>query len=113
MSASRVKRKNCLYNSGNLQLAIQEVGDNTISVWNASKKFKIPYQTLKEKIDGTHNGKIGVSTILSAEDESELAEWIRERAKRAFGVEKKELLEAASNIAIKRGGKQFGPKGLQ
>jgi uncharacterized coiled-coil DUF342 family protein len=112
MSAAGNSRKNCQYSAETLHHAIEEVRNGLKSVWEASQHFKIPYQTLKNKIDGLHNGNYGTSTVLTAEEEAELASWIKERARRGYPIERKEFLDVAVKIAQSRDGKQFGMKGL-
>jgi hypothetical protein len=82
-------------------------------LWEAAKKYKIPYQTLKDKFDGKHNGKMGRKTYLTAEDEEQMASWIRERAKMGFPLSKEELLDSAVKICDRRGYQKFADKGSQ
>lgn len=112
MSLSKEKRKHFQYPAQNMQDAVDEVKSGALTAWAAAKKYQLPYQTLKDKIDGTHVGKVGVKCILSEEDETELAAWIKERAKMAFPLDKDELMDAAIKIAERRGDKQFAEQGF-
>ena len=55
----------------------------TIDIWylwvGAAKKHAVPYSTLKDRVHGRvrHGAKPGVKTILSPEEEEELAKFVR------------------------------------
>jgi hypothetical protein len=112
MSTAKPKRKNRQYTAQSMQEALDDVKEHGIKLWEAAKKHKVPYQTLKDKFDGKHTGKVGRKSILTAEDEELMVSWIQERAKMGFPLAKDELLESAVKIAERRGDRKFAEKGL-
>jgi hypothetical protein len=111
MSKEKEKKKNLLYTDDDLRKAIEETQNGTSTAWKAAEKFKIPFNTLKYKINDMHGGKYGAATRLSAEDEEQLCSWIKRRARMGFPIDKKEFLYAAIQITEKREGKKFTEKG--
>lgn len=107
------RRKNCQYPTISLQDAIADVQNGELTTWEAAMKHNVPYQTLKHKIEGTHEEKVGAKTILALEDELELVKWIQDRAKMGFPLAKEEFLDAAMKIADRKGNRKFAEKGMR
>lgn len=59
--------------------AMCSVEERKMTIRGASKKFGVPYSTLKDRIHGRvrHGTKPGVKTVLSPEEEEELVNYIR------------------------------------
>lgn len=112
MSENKEKRKNCQYPAESMDQAVEDVKSGVSTMWEAAKKHQIPYQTLKDKIEGKHDGKVGRKCILSREDEADMASWIKERAKMAFPLTKDDLMDAAFKIAERKGDQKFSEEGL-
>jgi hypothetical protein len=112
MSEKTEKKKNRACSADDLREAIEEVKNGTVTAWKAAKKYKIPYQSLKNKIDGKYDGgKHGATTKLTAADEDQLVDWIKRRARIGHPIDKAEFFEAVTQIAEKRGGKKFTNNG--
>jgi hypothetical protein len=60
-----------------LKDAIKCVKLKEMNVTDAALEFKIPRQTLEDKINGNHPGTYGRSTALSAKDETVLLSYIK------------------------------------
>lgn len=106
------KRKNRQYTQQQLENAIRMTNEGT-DAWEAAKSHGIPYQTLSDRLNGRYkSSQVGAKSILSKEDEMELVNWIRNRAKLGYPLSKKEFTDAAVKVANRRGKKTFGPKGL-
>lgn len=106
------KRKYNQYPKEALEEAISDVKNDRLDLWEAAKHYKIPYKTLKNKVEGKHTGKVGAKCILSLEEENQIVNWIQQRARMGFPLAKDEVLEAARKIANRNGGKQFSEQGL-
>lgn len=113
MEKVQQKRKNRQYSQKQVEDAILAVKNNSKTSWIAAKHFKIPYQTLKDRLEKRYEtNQIGARSILSLDDEKELVSWIQERAKLGYPMDKLELNDAAAKVAERRGMKNFGEKGL-
>lgn len=92
-------KKNKKYSEHELDEAIQAI-NNGMSVNKASKTFRIPRTTLKDKIHGRYpvHCKIGAPPILSDEEEKILVNWILNENKRMFPVTKAQLCDSVQNL---------------
>ena len=64
------------YTENSLTSAIRAVNSSSMSIRKASKEFKIPFGTLRNKIKGLHSGKVGRPFRLSTECEVQILETI-------------------------------------
>ena len=64
------------YTENSLTSAIHAVNSSSMSIRKASKEFKIPFGTLRNKIKGLHSGKVGRPFRLSTECEVQILETI-------------------------------------
>lgn len=90
-------KKYCNYTKDELKEAIKAV-QNGMSCAAASVQFKIPRITLLYKIKGKYSVdcKSGVDTVLTAEEETILSNWIIQVGKTGFPVTKDQLLDSVS-----------------
>jgi hypothetical protein len=87
------------YSEINMQEAIAEIQSKKINIRQAAKKFQVPKSTLHNRLTGNSSNQHGKLPLLSAEIESELADWIIRCAKIGDPRTKDELLNAASDLA--------------
>lgn len=71
-------RKNSDYEFETLKKAVEAVKSQELSIYKASKSFKVPYQTIKRYLKKNTVQKYVKETVLSVEDENDLASWIIE-----------------------------------
>lgn len=88
------------YTEEDLQRAVQDVREHNSSVYSVAKKFKNPIRTLAYRVKGKSSSQHGHSSVLPAEVEKELAEWILRCANVGDPRTKQELLIAASELAL-------------
>lgn len=89
-----LKKKRCCYKKENLNLAVEEALKG-ISVAEVSRKYQVPESTIRAKKIGKYaNKRPGPSTILSADEEKELENWIFVCTDRGFPVTKHQLVES-------------------
>lgn len=103
MSSGTKKRKYKEYDEHQLQAALQAVQNGHMSRTLASSTFQIPASTLFDKLNEKHMGKQGPPTILTAEQEAEIVEWIEYCAAIGQPKTQRELLKTAAKIAILNG----------
>lgn len=89
------------YSAANLQKAVYEVSRGR-SVYAVAKESNIPYNTLKRNVKTGPGTKTGRKSFISTEDESTLAEWIIYCAEKGDPRTKSEIIEAASELLVKR-----------
>lgn len=113
MAGSENKAKRQQYPMEKMEAAIKSVKDEGITAWKASKMHEIPYQTLLDKLNGSHKGKIGAKTLFTAEEEKDFEDWIEDFARQAQPRTQTQFLQAvkdASDIKYPNE-KKFGEKG--
>ena len=96
----KARGKYCVnYSEHNVAEAIKYVkaGNSTLK---ASKLFKIPYQTLRDKYSNKHPKIKGTESILNADEEVLLKDWIFDMAKRGMPRSRFQVLEAAKEISM-------------
>lgn len=84
------------YSSADLQNAVAAVKNGEVTIYRASKLYKIPKATLYKHVKGQRGVKsksLGRPTALPAEDEEKIAEGLRAMEKWGFGLSKREVLE--------------------
>lgn len=113
MSKGHTKRKNRQYSAQKLEDTIEAIKGGELTIWNAARSSGIPYKTLKDKLTGRYeSSQIGARSILNENDEQQIVDWIRYRAKLGTPLDKSEVKAAAEKIADRRGLKKFAEKGL-
>jgi hypothetical protein len=98
----RNEKKYLKYEKTSLICALNEIKVNGLAIATASKQFKIPYSTLRLKIqdrEKEEKKKRGPSTVLTANEELKLANWIEDCAKMGQPITKKQLFDAALKIS--------------
>lgn len=65
------------YSQQDLLNAIDEVKNGSLTAYAASKRYMIPENTLRYRMSGATSDVHGKSTVLSAEVEELLADWIK------------------------------------
>ena len=94
-----------------LEAAIRRVHGRELSVFAASKDYGIPRSTLQRRLhSGLDEAKPGPDTVLTAEEEDHIVEWIVDNAKRGFGQTRDEILNV-STYKIPPKTKQTNPGG--
>lgn len=87
------------YSDDCLTDALADIRDNAITSYAASKKYKIPVSTIRDRLKGLHSKSYGAPTILTLEEESQLAEWVILCAKSGFPKTQSQILGTATQIA--------------
>ena len=65
------------YTSETVSEAVRAIRDDDVSVREASRRFRIPYGTLYNKVNGLHTRKNGGQTTLSPSEEEHLCVTIQ------------------------------------
>lgn len=87
------------YTQDTLREAIEKIRHNEMSYGAASKIYNVPKTTLHNKMKNPENCPKGATTILSKEQEDELAEWILLHAEFGDPRTKQDIMLAAAEIA--------------
>jgi len=92
-----MERKRCIYSKEALQAALTGI-KNGLSYTKASYQFGIPKTTLIDKMHKKYNENAtpGAPTILTAEEEAHIVNWILHLGAAGFPVTKTQLLESVS-----------------
>lgn len=69
-------KKSHKYKEADVQQALQDIKENQVSIYRASKNFNIPETTLRDRIAGRTSGDRKKCLVLSADLEKELSAWI-------------------------------------
>lgn len=114
MSSERPKRKNKQYSAASMLAAIDCVTKNGFKPSEAAKIHFVPYTTLRDRLSGVHEGKVGAKTTLKDEEELALVDWIKSWARMGQPLESSQVLKAAGRIARNHanGEKQFDNGGM-
>ena len=81
-----------------LEAAIRRVHGRELSVFAASKAYSVPRSTLQRRLhSGLDEAKPGPDTVLTAEEEDHIVEWIVDNAKRGFGQTRDEILNVSTS----------------
>ncbi|XP_026465236.1 uncharacterized protein LOC113367875 [Ctenocephalides felis] len=88
-----------------LEKALKEIRDGTLSVYKASRTYKIPNQTLYDKIHGKYKkqGRAGAPAVLTPEEENLIVEWVITMAQMGFPVTKDILLNSRHKLVAELG----------
>lgn len=88
------------YSKEDILQAVTDVKNGTLTMYQAQKKYNVPKTTLRTKLSGNRNKKHGRETLLSADLENQLAQWVHLSAKSGYPKTSKEILEAARQLAV-------------
>jgi hypothetical protein len=93
----RMSKKNCKYSQEDLTRALNAIKNGTPCA-TASKRYKIPRTTLIGKIKGIYpeECRSGAPSVLTANEENILSEWIINIGRMGFPVSKDQLLDSVS-----------------
>jgi hypothetical protein len=80
MEQAPIEKKGKQYDKSNLKDAMESVRNKTLTTYSASKKFGVPKTTLTYNLTKKVDKKMGAKTVLSAETEDYLAEWVVDKA---------------------------------
>lgn len=97
--------KKLKYTEQALQNALAAIRSG-MTVTRASTDYKIPRQTLRDKISGKTSSvrrHSGIESVLGAEIESRLASWLKQCARQGFGIDRNTLLDSVQKIVISNG----------
>lgn len=93
----KIPSKRYQYDKEDLIKAVESI-ENGQSVKAAADSFHVPRTTLRNALLHNHTGKIGRQTVLSVEEEKEIAQWIVDCAKMGDPKMKFEVLDAAAEV---------------
>jgi hypothetical protein len=96
-SIKKPSRKYGQYSSQDLESAVKEVKTGTLKLASAARKYKVPRKTVHVHLNKKISQKCGSETILNAEDEKRIADWIIDCAEMGDPRTKTEVLNAAGN----------------
>lgn len=105
-SASSIHAK-AKYSTENLQKALVDIKQGTLTAYRAHKTYSIPQSTLSRHLSKKDTKSIGSDTVLTNSEEEMLADWILLCSKAGNPKTKSEILSAAGELASIRDGKQF------
>lgn len=88
------------YSVSDLEDALIEISEG-LSVYAASKKYKIPETTLRQYKNGNRQGKQGRKLMFAPEIEQEIVVWLKKCAARGSPVTKEQVLETVWQIRRK------------
>lgn len=96
------------YTQESVDLAVSDVKNRLLTVTAASKKYKIPRQSLLRHCTQPERKRIGRDPILSMDIELELVDWVIYLDKIGDGLTKDELMEKAAELStLTVAGKNF------
>lgn len=93
------------YTAETLKIALHDIKNQKMSVYKASKLYSVPAQTLRDKIKNKYTKKDGPGppTVLTAEEEGLIVNWVKQLAERGFPVSKEQLLYTMSKLVTELG----------
>lgn len=87
------------YSEESVSTALEEIFEGS-SLYAASKKFTIPESTLRSRLKNTNEGRnAGRKTVLDAETESLIADWVIQYAEMGDPRTREDLNEAAAELS--------------
>lgn len=101
-------RKNRNYSDEDMVNALEMIKEKGISLGEAYRQFKIPKQTLSDRVNGKYKStKMGRPTELTSEEEEALVYYIHYMASIAYPLTITQIKIFAWDIAKKHGGTRF------
>lgn len=98
------------YTEKNVQEAIRDIEMGSVTIYQASIKYNIPYNSLRNRLKGKSSDKHGRSQVLNVETERKLSEWILQSAALGDPKTKDEVLIVAASCSLLTCGKEKGFK---
>lgn len=89
------------YNKDDIKVAVRAIKSGRMTIYKASRTYNIPYATIYSHTKGTRGMKKankGRLTVLTQEQEEELAAGITTLEKWGFGLSKKEVLQMVADF---------------
>lgn len=83
----------------NMNRAVNAV-KNGLGIRQAAKTYDIPYGTLQDRLRGkipTNRKRLGRASILNAEQEKELADYVLKMSKLFYGLSRQQIMKLAFN----------------
>jgi transposase-like protein len=99
VTQQKIKKNYRNYSKESLQQALNEIKNEKTSIYTAAKKYSIPSATLFKRLKNGNLKKSGRSSVLSADIEKELADWLITSAQLGDPKTTEELLSAAAELA--------------
>ena len=98
-----------LWNDESMAAAVKRVQDKEsgLGLREAARQYNVPVETLRRRVAGsvTLDCKPGPPTILTAEEESRLAEYVVQMCDMGFGLSREDVMQTAYAIVDKSGRK--------
>ena len=94
------------YSKSDIDAALHLVSQGS-SIYRAAKIYKIPRQTLSDKVHGTHPGSIGKPTTFTKEEEMKMSAYGITMAKMGYGVTTRDLCFGGEDRQKRATSKQF------
>lgn len=97
-----VKRKKLQYTDDDLKRALEAI-EKGMTVFSSSKKYGVPYQTLRDKVNGKSvksRRHSGLASILTVDIENKLVSWVQTCARQGFAIDKTILLDNVQKIVL-------------
>lgn len=93
------------YTTDGLAVALNDVRNQDLSIHKAAKLYKIPEQTLRDKVKTKYTKQDGPGTpaVLTAAEEELLVKWVKKLAECGFPVSKQQLLFSVSKLVDELG----------
>jgi hypothetical protein len=98
-SAKRNSRPYKTYTEVALQNACQEIKEQKMTIYRASKTFGVPISTLKLRTSGNVLAKPGRPTVFDEATEGKIEEWILEMAEVGMPIKKNFLIKSVLILA--------------
>ncbi|CAG4974201.1 unnamed protein product [Colias eurytheme] len=86
------------YTDEELQNALLKTRSGELTAYKASKLYKVPYQTLLDKLKNKHTNPAGHATVLTKDEEELIVKWVLHMADIGFPVSKEELLLSVGKL---------------
>jgi Tc5 transposase DNA-binding domain len=100
--AGAEKRKNKLFQNyceENVRDVLNEIRSTNLTCYAASRKYKIPYSTLNDRLRGKHSSQHGNERVLSKEQEEELVCYVIQCSQKGNPQQTNDILRAAAKIS--------------
>lgn len=91
------------YHEHQIEQALTAVADGRLSIRGASREFKVPYGTLRNKFHGKHGLKPGGKTVFSTEEEKAFVKGIQKCSDWGFPLGERDVKILVKNYLNSRG----------
>ena len=113
MASDGEKRCRKLWKDEEMINAMEAVSKKELTVSKAARVYRVPRKTLDDQVKGhiLHGTKPGRDTVLTAEEESSLCNYLVYMAERAFPLTRHMVMAFAWAVALRSGkAKRFNPE---